>query len=84
MFDDFPAMTEERKFRYLYSYVEGRAHRVIFPFEYMKNTDKPFTRALAALDKRYGRMDPLTDEVMTKIGRVPAVAAKDLAALQRF
>ena len=56
-------------------------YRVIFPFE---NTDKPFTRALAALDKRYGRMDVLTDEVMTKIKRLPAVAEKDLEALHNF
>ena len=81
VFDDFPTMSEERKFRYLCSYVQGRAYRVIFPFE---NTDKPFTRALAALDKRYGRMDVLTDEVMTKIERLPAVTEKDLDALHDF
>ena len=81
VFDDFPTMSEERKFRYLCSYVQGRAYRVIFPFE---NTDKPFTQALAALDKRYERMDVLTDEVMTKIERLPAVTEKDLDALHDF
>ena len=40
------------------------------------------SRALV-LDKRCGRTNFLTDEVMTKIERLPAVAEKDLEALHR-